>query len=134
MSISFIHVNLVSENWRELADFYIEVFGCIPVQPERNLFGKWLDDLTALEDAHIKGIHLRLPGCGDTGPTIEIFEYDEMFANSFKQTNTCGFAHIAFSVDDIGTYLNKILVITSYSIHYTKLYENCEPGGAGFRC
>ena len=31
---------------------------------------------TGVKDSHITGVHLRLPGHGDTGPTLEIFSYD----------------------------------------------------------
>ena len=42
----------------------------------RDLSGEWLDRATGLKNAHIKGIHLRLPGYGEGGPTLEIFQYD----------------------------------------------------------
>jgi hypothetical protein len=50
-----------------------EVFGCTPVPPERDLSGKWLEKAARVETAHIGGIHLRLPGHGHEGPTLEIF-------------------------------------------------------------
>jgi hypothetical protein len=31
----FAHTNLVADDWRQLASFYEEVFGCIPLPPER---------------------------------------------------------------------------------------------------
>lgn len=39
----------------------------MPVPPERDLKGKWLDELTGLFETKIKGIHLRLPGYDDSG-------------------------------------------------------------------
>ena len=29
----YIHTNIVAKDWRRLADFYIQVFGCTPVPP-----------------------------------------------------------------------------------------------------
>ena len=33
MKAKFVHTNLVAEDWRKLATFYEEVFGCVPVPP-----------------------------------------------------------------------------------------------------
>lgn len=100
MKTKFVHVNIVAHDWKKLADFYIKVFGCRPKPPERDLRGRWLDELTALNGAHITGMHLYLPGFTHEGPTLEVFQYDEVNGNS-KQINSPGFAHIAFAVDDV---------------------------------
>ena len=97
----FSHVNLSSRNWRALADFYMAVFGCIEKPPVRELDGAWLDALTGMPKARIKGIHLILPGFGDHGPTLEIFEYHENRVNGDKAINLEGFGHIAFAVEDV---------------------------------
>lgn len=39
----FVHTNLIAQNWKRLAEFYEEVFGCRPLPPERRLKGQWLD-------------------------------------------------------------------------------------------
>ena len=36
----------------------------------------WLDSATGINGAHLRGMHLRLPGYGEHGPTLEIFQYD----------------------------------------------------------
>ena len=72
----YVHTNLIARDWKQLADFYTRVFGCALVPPERDLAGKWLDDATSVPNAHLLGAHLRLPGYGGTGPTLEIFQYD----------------------------------------------------------
>lgn len=113
MRTKFSHVNIVSRDWRALADFYIKVFNCRPKPPERNLSGDWLDKLTDLQDAHIQGIHLLLPGGDDgedsTGPTLEIFQYDHNKANSHKNINLEGFGHIAFAVENVQEKLQLLL-------------------------
>lgn len=43
MKIKYVHTNIVSSDWKSLADFYINVFGCQPILPERNLSGSWLE-------------------------------------------------------------------------------------------
>jgi predicted enzyme related to lactoylglutathione lyase len=101
MGTRFTHTNLVAMDWKRLSAFYQEVFGCVPVPPERKLSGEWLDRITGIAGAEISGAHLRLPGHGDEGPTLEIFQYHAGPDHPAVQTNTPGFSHIAFSVDDV---------------------------------
>ena len=96
----YAHTNLIARDWRALAAFYQNVFGCAPVA-ERDLKGEWLDDATSLSGARIRGIHLRLPGYGDEGPTLEVFQYDDQLAPCVTAPNRPGFGHIAFAVDDV---------------------------------
>ena len=105
----YVHTNLTGRNWRTLRRFYCEVFGCIPKPPERDLSGQWLDALTALEGAHLTGVHLRLPGFDGDGPTLEIFSYDQMAAGSKPVVNEPGFGHLAFLVDDVDAALEVVL-------------------------
>ncbi len=97
----FVHTNLIAQDWRRLADFYEQVFGCVPVPPERDLSGEWLERGTGVSGVEIHGIHLRLPGYGDEGPSLEIFQYNRQKERPETAVNLPGFAHIAFSVDDI---------------------------------
>ncbi len=102
------HTNLIARDWRRLAKFYQDVFGCMPASSERDLRGEWLDRSSGVPDAHIRGIHLRLPGHGDKGPTLEIFSYDAMPATELPQANRPGFGHIAFAVDDVATAIAAV--------------------------
>jgi len=97
----FVHVNLVAQDWKKLAEFYQQVFGCVPVPPERDLSGRWLDASTGIPDARIRGVHLRLPGYGDDGPTLEVFQYDQQLERPESAANRPGLGHIAFTVDDV---------------------------------
>lgn len=99
--IKYKHTNLIAKDWKRLSEFYQKVFNCIPVPPERNLSGEWLDRITDIADSHIRGMHLRLPGFGDSGPTLEIFQYDSMPSHPAIKTNTPGFSHIAFEVENV---------------------------------
>jgi predicted enzyme related to lactoylglutathione lyase len=99
--VKFAHVNLVARDWRKLAAFYERVFGCTPVPPERDLRGPWLEQATGLAGAQIRGMHLRLPGLGESGPTLEIFEYRPEASAPDKTVNRPGFSHLAFAVEDV---------------------------------
>ncbi|MFC2078480.1 VOC family protein [Candidatus Bipolaricaulota bacterium] len=109
MATKYVHTNLIANDWNRLASFYQEVFGCEPVLPERNLSGAWLDKATGFDDVRIQGMHLRLPGHGENGPTLEIFQYGSMPKHPNASPNTPGFAHIAFEVDDVQAAAGLIL-------------------------
>lgn len=42
----FAHTNIVAQDWRRLADSYVQMFRCTPKPPERRLAGDWLDRAT----------------------------------------------------------------------------------------
>lgn len=107
--IRYAHTNLIANNWKKLVAFYEVVFECIPIPPYRDLSGKWLDKATGIEDSQISGIHLRLPGFSDNAPTLEIFKYGDMPERPQINTNTPGFSHIAFAVDNVRDIANKVI-------------------------
>lgn len=94
----YTHTNLVASDWRTLARFYQDVFGCTPVPPERDYAGPALDAGTGIRGARLRGVHLRLPGYGEIGPTLEIFEYEPMEARPPFAINRPGYGHIAFAL------------------------------------
>ena len=53
---------------------------------------------------------MRLPGYGDDGPTLEIFEYNRAEKRPETAINRPGFAHIAFEVDDVEAARDEVLV------------------------
>ena len=55
-------------------------------------------------------MHLRLPGFGEDGPTLEMFQYEAMPAHPPVRPNTPGFSHIAFAVDDVAATAREVLV------------------------
>ncbi|MEM1124802.1 MAG: VOC family protein [Bacteroidota bacterium] len=107
--MKYVHTNIISDNWQQLADFYTRVFDCQPVPPIRNQRGEWLDKGLGLKDAHLQGVHLRLPGWGDDGPTLEIYSYDSMEENLPTTPNRKGYGHLAFEVNDVAEVLGKVL-------------------------
>jgi catechol 2,3-dioxygenase-like lactoylglutathione lyase family enzyme len=95
------HTNLIAWDWQRLSRFYQDVFGCTPVPPQRRQSGQWLADGTGVPDAALEGEHLRLPGCGEAGPTLEIYGYAEVLPRPEPAANRSGFGHLAFEVDDV---------------------------------
>ena len=107
--MKYKHTNLIAHDWKKLARFYEEVFGCEKVFPERHLSGQWLDQGTGIKNAELAGIHLRLPGCGKNGPTLEIFTYGVNQSQSNPSANREGYGHIAFEVDDVSRTMEFVL-------------------------
>ena len=77
--------------------------------PPRDLSGAWLDRGTGVRDAHLTGIHLRLPGHGQGGPTLEIYGYSRTEPRPAVAANREGIAHIAFEVDDVAAATRLVL-------------------------
>jgi len=109
MDIKYVHTNIVSTNWESLADFYINVFNCTKILPVRNISESWLEKGTGVKHASLKGIHLMLPGYDKDGPTLEIFEYSNMYEKEIPAANRKGFGHIAFHVNDVSLIVKKAI-------------------------
>lgn len=109
MKATYKHTNIIARDWRALAQFYEKVFGCQRVPPERNLSGNWLERGTGVNKAKLCGVHLRLPGHGADGPTLEIYQYSQNETKLPPAANREGFGHIAFEVSDVEHATSKIL-------------------------
>jgi predicted enzyme related to lactoylglutathione lyase len=105
----YSHTNLIARDWRQLVDFYTSVFGCQPVPPERHLTAPWVADASGVAGAEIHGMHLRLPGHGASGPTLEIFQYNHLEQGDQPAINRPGLGHLAFAVDDVQAALAAVL-------------------------
>jgi catechol 2,3-dioxygenase-like lactoylglutathione lyase family enzyme len=105
----FGHVNLIARDWRALADFYTRLFGCEIVPPERDYRGHHLAAGTGVPGAALQGAHLRLPGHGPTGPTLEIYQFETMPDGLPPAANRPGFQHIAFAVPSVAEARDAVL-------------------------
>jgi len=109
MKAKYKHTNIIANDWRSLAKFYEDVFGCEFVPPERDLQGEWLSRGTGVPNAHFTGAHLRLPGHGEGGPTLEIYQYTENRPRAPISANREGIMHLSFEVDNIDQVIVDIL-------------------------
>lgn len=106
----YVHTNLIASDWRKLADFYQELFGCIPVPPERDYQGEGVEAGSGVRGARLRGMHLRLPPYGEDGPTLEILNYNVLAERAPTAPNRPGFGHIAFAVDDVAAARAAVLL------------------------
>lgn len=110
MPVRYSHTNLIAHDWRRLVAFYVDVFGCSPVPPQRDQSGDWLSSGTGVPEAKLEGMHLRLPGWGDDGPTLEIFSFEQTLGRPEPvAANRQGFGHIAFHVDDVRATRDEVI-------------------------
>jgi catechol 2,3-dioxygenase-like lactoylglutathione lyase family enzyme len=112
----FGHVNLVARDWQSLAGWYVRLFGCEVVPPERDYSGPDLAAGTGVPDAALRGVHLRLPGHGPAGPTLEIYEYSAPLRALAPAANRPGFQHIAFAVPSVVAARDAVLAAGGRSI------------------
>lgn len=109
LPMRYAHTNIVTKDWERLVQFYCDVFSCIPVPPERKQSGDWLDLGTGVTNAELQGMHLRLPGYGENGPTLEVYQYTDIASNTTATANRQGLGHLAFEVDDVQATKSSIL-------------------------
>lgn len=106
--MKFAHTNIVSADWKVLSDFYIKTFDCKIVPPIRKQSGEWLEKGTGLKNAKLEGAHLLLPGYGENGPTLEIYQYERVEKQDLVSPNKRGFGHIAFEVESVEVVLKDL--------------------------
>jgi hypothetical protein len=85
------------------------MFGCELVPPERDYRGDDLAAGTGVPGAALQGAHLRLPGHGPTGPTLEIYQFETMPDGLPPAANRPGFQHIAFAVSSVAEAREAVL-------------------------
>jgi predicted enzyme related to lactoylglutathione lyase len=105
----YVHTNLIARDWRALANFYQSLFGCVPVPPERDYSGAALEAGTGMPGVTLRGVHLRLPGHGTDGPTLEIYSYSPHAEWPLPAVNRPGLAHIAFEVASVPDARREVL-------------------------
>jgi catechol 2,3-dioxygenase-like lactoylglutathione lyase family enzyme len=107
--VRYGHTNLIARDWRSLAEWYERLFGCTPVPPERDYAGPDLERGTAVTNAALKGVHLRLPGHGENGPTLEIYTFASTEGEAGRAIDEPGWGHLAFAVEDVERARRRVL-------------------------
>lgn len=108
MSTRYYHTGIVAADPQRIADFYIDVFDCMPTGARHDLASEPLSRGMAIPGAHITGLDVRLPGFGEDGPILEIFRLDHVNPH-VTRVDDAGIMHIAFSVDDVDETLAHLV-------------------------
>jgi catechol 2,3-dioxygenase-like lactoylglutathione lyase family enzyme len=103
-----LHVNINAKDWKKVAAFYEEVFGCTQIPPQKEIAGEFASDLTGMDGARIEGISLAFPG-DKNGVQLEIFQYNVQDDSAPGTINMTGLGHIAVEVDDVTKTTEKLL-------------------------
>lgn len=114
--MKYSHTNIITKDWQKLADFYITVFQCKIKPPVRDQSGDWLSKGTGVSNAHLKGVHLQLPGYREGGPTLEIYQYEVVDNLPPVNANTRGIGHLAFEVEDVAAITKSVIEYGGSSI------------------
>jgi hypothetical protein len=56
LQAKYVYTHIIAHDWRKLAAFYQDVFGCIPVPPMRNFKGEVLERATNIPNAAFQGM------------------------------------------------------------------------------
>ncbi len=103
------HVNIGARDVDRLASFYEQAFGCIRLSSSDNLTGIQGARGMGLHEAEIRAVWLRLPGHGENGPFLELFEYSHSLENAEPLANRQGYNHIGFEVPDVEAALDSLV-------------------------
>ena len=105
----YAHTNIVARDWPALARFYETVLGCEFVPPQRDYSGPTIEAGTGVPGSTLSGVHLRLPGGGPSGPTLEIYSYSVHADGPVPAINRPGLAHLAFEVASVDDARREVL-------------------------
>jgi len=109
LNATYAHTNITVRDFDRMVAFYRDVFGCTPTMETETLTGDWVGDITGVAEAQLRVLHLRLPGGGADGPTLEIIAYDDGDEAQGPKADRPGFGHIAFRVPDVEAARQAVL-------------------------
>lgn len=99
-SLRFIHVNIISEDWKKTIGFYgsicdSEWFGTL-----KDHSGGYKSKVIGIDGVHVVGQHLLLKGLGKGFPTLEIFSYSVPGKQEVCDETELGINAIGFATED----------------------------------
>lgn len=97
----YAHTNMIVNDLKKMVAFYKDVLGFTEAEPLRSQSSEAFERLTGMPGAAISVQHLRYPGEGEGGPTLEIICYNQQLPLERQVPNRPGFRHMCFSVDDV---------------------------------
>ena len=100
------HINIVVNDLEGMVRFYTDVLG-LEETKRVTISGEWIDRVVGLSGALGEVVYLDLPA----GPRIELIRYVKpagLEPAGLGQSNTRGFRHIAFKVDQIDEVVARL--------------------------
>lgn len=107
--IKFIHVNIITEDYRKLCDFYNDTFGSVDTGKIKDHSGNFKEQVIGVKDVHVLGKHVLLPGFYASYPTLEIFQYSIKGTDQVANETSMGINMIGFKSLDLESDLKYII-------------------------
>ena len=106
--IRFLHVNIITGDWKRSSAFYQSAFGAKPFGKQRDYEDDWIQNLVGVRDIHVIGEHVKMPGYGAIGPTLEIFTYNKESRRRPLTEQDQGIISVGFMADNLTELLQAI--------------------------
>ncbi|MEI1280427.1 VOC family protein [Leptospira venezuelensis] len=107
--IRFLHVNINSKDWNKTLNFYNKILNSSATGFERDYKGEFIENLTGIKGAEVKGRHIALPGYSAGGPTFEIFTYNQFSPRGPLSKSDTGKVATGFRVLNLKAALDKVI-------------------------
>lgn len=95
--LRFIHVNIITDDWQKLCAWYNGKFGSTDTGDIKDHSGSYKSKVIGIENVHVLGRHILLPGFYDTYPTLEIFTYNIKGNEDIRTAEDIGINCIGFA-------------------------------------
>ena len=107
-SLRFIHVNIISEDWKKTIDFYGSICNSEWFGTMKDHSGGYKSKVIGIEGVHVVGQHLWLKGLGKGYPTLEIFTYSVPGKQEVRTETELGINAIGFAAQDPAGFADVI--------------------------
>ncbi|BDA79527.1 hypothetical protein LPTSP3_g24570 [Leptospira kobayashii] len=107
--IRFLHVNINSADWSKTVVFYTKILSTSATGFERDYKGDFIERLTGVSGAKVRGRHVTLPGYSEGGPTFEVFTYNQFSSKGPLNKSEKGRVATGFLVRDLNAAVNKVV-------------------------
>lgn len=121
-SLRFIHVNIISEDWKRTIGFYESICDSEWFGGMKDHSGGYKSKVIGIEGVHVVGQHLWLKGLGKGFPTLEIFSYSVPGNANACDENALGINAVGFVAEDRAKLADAIVKSGGKIIESTEKY------------
>jgi len=100
-NLKFIHVNMITEDYRKLLDSYNASFGSTDTGKIKDHSGTFKENVIGVKGVHVLGKHVLLPGFFKSYPTFEVFQYSIKGDDKVIGLDNLGINAIGFKSDNL---------------------------------
>lgn len=114
--IRFLHVNINTPDWQKLVAFYEQALGAASTGFKRDYHGSFIERMTGVDGAVVRGRHVALPGYSVGGPTAEIFTYNRPSDPGRPGLADTGRVAVEFTVQDVQAMMRSIVAAGGHRV------------------